>query len=278
LTRLLDGHDLLKRLKSREPLKRLVYHHVEAIFERRLLCGQFADLGSSLADKPPFLTGCKGRSCSQRKQIRLDPEASAALRERLAVELKDVNSAEEAAQWAHRVLSNKNSLSDVDATCIEEAFRAKLAVFATDIVGTPQVPPETKHPQIQSRSDRGKKRQRCSVIDKSVLALPETRRVRDRDHVRYVSRQSCLICGRRPADVHHLRFAQSPALGRKASDEFTVPLCRGHHREVHRCGDETVWWNKVGIDPTVSARRLWLHTHPLLRSSEISASDSSASG
>jgi len=48
-----------------------------------------------------------------------------------------------------------------------------------------------------------------------------------------------LVCGRRPADAHHLRFAQSPALGRKVSDEFTVPLCRGHHREVHRCGDES---------------------------------------
>jgi hypothetical protein len=53
-----------------------------------------------------------------------------------------------------------------------------------------------------------------------------------------------LVCGRRPADA---RFAQSPALGRKVSDEFTVPLCRGHHREVHRCGDEAAWWVKSGI-------------------------------
>jgi hypothetical protein len=60
-----------------------------------------------------------------------------------------------------------------------------------------------------------------------------------------------------------LRFAQAPALGRKVSDEFTVPLCRGHHREVHRCGDEAAWWKKAGIDPTISARALWLKTHPL---------------
>src|SRR5215469_9041595 len=72
-----------------------------------------------------------------------------------------------------------------------------------------------------------------------------------------------LVCGRRPADAHHLRFAQSQALGRKVSDEFTVPLCRGHHREVHRCGDEALWWNKTGIDPTTAARVLWLKTHPL---------------
>jgi len=65
------------------------------------------------------------------------------------------------------------------------------------------------------------------------------------------------------ADAHHLRFAQSRTLGRKVSDEFTVPLCRGHHRELHRCGDEAAWWKKVGIDPTVSARALWLESHPL---------------
>jgi hypothetical protein len=101
------------------------------------------------------------------------------------------------------------------------------------------------------------------VIDKSVLALPEPRRIRDRDHVKFVARHPCLICGRQPSDAHHLRFAQSRALGRKVSDEFTVPLCRGHHREVHRHGDEATWWNAIGVDPIVAARALWLETHPL---------------
>src|SRR5436309_6495543 len=87
--------------------------------------------------------------------------------------------------------------------------------------------------------------------------------MRDRDHVKSVAKQPCLVCGRRPADAHHLRFAQSPALGRKVSDEFTVPLCRGHHREVHRCGDEAAWWVKTGIDPSAAARLLWLKSHPL---------------
>jgi hypothetical protein len=63
--------------------------------------------------------------------------------------------------------------------------------------------------------------------------------------------------------VHHLRFAQAPALGRKVSDEFTVPLCRGHHREAHRSRDEAGWWSKSGIDPTAAARVLWLKSHPL---------------
>src|SRR4029077_14027469 len=113
------------------------------------------------------------------------------------------------------------------------------------------------------RSGQGKKRSRSTTIDKTVLALPAPRRIRDRDHVTSVAKQPCLVCGRRPADAHHLRFAQAPALGRKVSDEFTVPLCRGHHREVHRYRDESVWWNKTGIDATAAARVLWLKTHPL---------------
>ena len=66
-----------------------------------------------------------------------------------------------------------------------------------------------------------------------------------------------------PSDAHHLRFARHRALGRKVSDEFTVPLCRGHHREVHRSGDEAAWWKKIGIDPIIAARALWLETHPV---------------
>ena len=100
-------------------------------------------------------------------------------------------------------------------------------------------------------------------VDKSALTLAEPRRIRDKDHVRFVAQQACLVCGRKPSDPHHLRYAQPRALGRKASDEFTVPLCRGHHREVHRCGDEAAWWKKTGIDPIRVARRLWKETRGL---------------
>jgi hypothetical protein len=193
----------------------------------------------------------------------LDREPSAALRDQLVAELKDLKSADEAANWAHRVLGVKNSLIAADADCIEDAFGTKLATFATDTAVGLKTTQEKGFPQTQRPSGRGKKRRRSGVIDKSVLALPEPRRIRDRDHVRYVTRQSCLICGRRPSDVHHLRFAQNRALSRKVSDEFTVPLCRGHHREVHRSGDEAIWWKKAGIDPNLAARALWLKTHPL---------------
>jgi hypothetical protein len=190
----------------------------------------------------------------------LEPEASAALRDRLTAELMGLHSAEVAANWAHRILSAKNNLTVRDAKHVEDAFQARLASICGETTDG-LVTKETARPVLHPR--RGKKPRQASGLDKTVLVLPTPRRIRDREHVKSVAKHPCLICGRRPADAHHLRFAQSPALGRKVSDEFTVPLCRGHHREVHRCGDEVAWWKKTGIDPTVTARALWLQTHPL---------------
>ena len=85
----------------------------------------------------------------------------------------------------------------------------------------------------------------------------KTIRLRDKDHRKFVSTQPCLVCGRSPADAHHLRFAQPRALGRKVSDEFTVPVCRVHHRELHRHGNEPAWWQRINIDPLPIASRLW---------------------
>src|SRR4030088_2677220 len=85
----------------------------------------------------------------------------------------------------------------------------------------------------------------------------EHRRYRDNEHLRFVAAQPCAMCGRHPSDPHDLGFAQKRALGRKVSDEFTVPLCRIHHREVHRSGNEQAWWEKISIDPNETARLLW---------------------
>jgi hypothetical protein len=52
-------------------------------------------------------------------------------------------------------------------------------------------------------------------------------------------------------------------MGRKVSDKFTVPICRLHHRELHRRGNERVWWESQGIEPTVVAATLWGSTHEL---------------
>ena len=210
----------------------------------------------------------------------LGSEASAELRDRLLGELNDFASSDDAAIWAHRCLVEKNRLTEADAQCVEEAFQVRLAPFVTGAGDVSQTPGDAEQLSIphSPHPNEPKKRSRPTVINKSVLALPEPRRVRDRDHVRYVAKQPCLVCDRRPSDAHHLRFAQSRALGRKVSDEFTVPLCRGHHREVHRSDDEAAWWRKAGIDPMPRARALWLKTHPLLTTNktDIKGATSSA--
>jgi Rad52/22 family double-strand break repair protein len=101
-------------------------------------------------------------------------------------------------------------------------------------------------------------------IDKSQLAIPEPKRLRDKAHLKFVASQPCLVCGRQPSDPHHLRFAQPRALGMKVSDEFTVPLCRGHHRQLHQAGNEVAWWEERKVDALEVARELWEQTHPQL--------------
>jgi hypothetical protein len=212
----------------------------------------------------------------------LGTEASIALRDQLLTELKEIGSAEEAANWAHRALGAKNSLTAADARQVEAAFQARLATLgnAADIGEVP-LSSDKFAPQPSSSSERrsvGSDRTAIADgIDKSRLAHPEPRRFRDKEHVKFVAKQPCLICGRRPADAHHLRFMQHRALGRKVSDEFTVPLCRGHHREVHHCGDEAAWWTTAAIDPVASARTLWLATHPLPRTWGSSGAESRTS-
>jgi hypothetical protein len=98
-------------------------------------------------------------------------------------------------------------------------------------------------------------------IDKSRLALSEPKRLRDKAHLKFVVSQPCLVCGRQPSDPHHLRFAQPRALGMKVSDEFTVPLCRGHHRQLHQAGNELAWWQSLKIEPLSIAKGLWQQTH-----------------
>ncbi|MGB7101640.1 MAG: ERF family protein [Xanthobacteraceae bacterium] len=191
----------------------------------------------------------------------LGAEASAALRDRLIVDVGNLASADDAALWAHRSLSEKNKLAAGDAHLVEQAFEARLGHFPVTAT-TPWGGAQRKRARPRT-SEATRNGARPGVIDKSVLTLPEPRRIRDRDHVKFVATRPCLICGRQPSDAHHLRFAQSRALGKKVSDEFTVPMCRGHHREVHRCGDEAAWWKRAGINPTVAARALWLHAHPL---------------
>ena len=180
----------------------------------------------------------------------LDSTASVALGDRLVAEIDAFDCLEQATEWAQRGMAEKNKLLPADARRVEDAFQARLERLS---LSTSDAVPERN--AARSR--------RTTAIDKFALTLPEPRRVPDREHLRLVAQKACLVCGRRPSDPHHLRFAQSRAMGRKVSDEFTVPMCRGHHRELHRSGDEEAWWKSKDIDPAPAARALWLESHPL---------------
>jgi hypothetical protein len=212
--------------------------------------------------RTPARTPGNGRAPGMKGEIpvTLDPQPSAALREKLLTALGDITSADLAAAWAREALPAKNSLTASDAKLVEEAFERRLSElpWATG--------PNDGSSEIQAAAleqtvtteimDPGQ----AKGIDKSVLAVPTPRRYRNREHLRSLTKQPCLICGRKPSDPHHLRYLQPRALGRKASDEFAVPLCRVHHRAVHRARDERAWWQAAGIDPIKVARKLWKET------------------
>ena len=199
----------------------------------------------------------------------LSAALSASLRTELLREIEDLSAPDDAALWAHRKLPAKNQLSATDAQQVEEAFAAKLAVIQAQ---------SAKSDDVLSYQSLAEQTGAATQINKSVLVFPEPRRIRDRDHIRHVIKQPCLLCGRRPSDPHHLRFAQSSAFGRKVSDEFTVPVCRAHHREIHRCGDEESWWRNTRIDALAAARALWLETHPLPRAEAAAANNEPTGG
>ncbi len=204
-------------------------------------------------------------------QPTLAPDQSAALRDRLVAELDPLQTASEAADWAHRSLPRKNTLTTSDAQAVEESFAAKVASFgdvdphlesaAEDQIANDARPVSggdgSATGTVKEQPVRGRKRLSAKTI-----------RLRDKEHRKFVSRQPCLVCGRAPCDPHHLRFAQPRALGRKVSDEFTVPLCRIHHSELHRVGDERGWWTKAAIEPLPAAHALWRQTRQLATKGE----------
>ena len=166
--------------------------------------------------------------------------------------------------WTFQAWPKANTLTPADGDEVRVAFQARLGRLADE-----DLSPERDQPTVNQDM--------CSRIDNSVLAIPVARRLRDKTHLRFVAKQPCLVCGRQPSDAHHLRCAQSRGLSLKVSDEFTVPLCRAHHRELHRAGKETDWWAKAGLEPINLARKLWLETHRLA-SADVLGEDSEKRG
>jgi hypothetical protein len=186
----------------------------------------------------------------------LPPDASEKLCRQLISELQQLQDPEALASWARGALALKNQLSARDAQAVEAAFVARLAGFGdSTVVSGPKKRTASIHRRRPRQSEPASK---VTVIGKPV-------RERDRDHLRFVAAQPCLVCGRTPSDPHHIKFAEQRAMGRKVSDRFSVPICRLHHRELHRRGNEQAWWQKQGVDPLVVAASLWANTHAATR-------------
>jgi len=162
------------------------------------------------------------------KSPSLPPDASENLRHQLIVELEQLVDPEALATWAHRALPLKNQLATTDAQTVEAAFAARLSQLGEATV-RPESDQANGHPG-QSPS--------TEINAEGVIAIGKPVRERDRDHLRFVAAQPCLVCGRTPSDAHHIKFAEQRAMGRKVSDKFAVPICRLHHRELHRRGNE----------------------------------------
>jgi hypothetical protein len=178
----------------------------------------------------------------------LNAKESETTRAQLLGEIKELMTEDELLKWAQGGLKKKNTLVEADARTIEIAYRERL----DEIAGTKNTMQEV----LPDESIR--------VPDESVkpgaaaLAIPkEPVRRRSKAHLLFVRGQTCLICKRSPCDAHHLKFAQPRALGRKVSDEFTVPLCRPHHNDLHRHGNEKSWWANLQVEPLAVARDLW---------------------
>jgi ERF superfamily len=214
----------------------------------------------------------------------LSVDDSAEVRDRLVEEISALESAEEALAWAIRSIGVKNGLTADDASIVDKAFQQRIRALAPDAYvetasSEPAPAPEGTSPRSQSansseqsavgettaitcESQKQGKRDDAhkSLESANSLGLVKPRRSRDKEHLRFITIQPCTVCGRQPCEAHHIRYAQPRALGRRVSDEFTVPLCRLHHRELHRQGDERGWWDKLKIDPMSIALRFWQET------------------
>ena len=158
----------------------------------------------------------------------------------------------------NRHLKREGQNSDLAQRLVAHLKACAIALAKTPDESDRSPVPESSHGKPNGQTRNG--HPSCK-IDKSELLIGEPKRQRSKDHLRYVGRQPCLICGRAPSHAHHIRFAQPRGLALKVSDEFTVPLCAIHHNKNHATGDERKWWERHGIDPLPVARRLWAETH-----------------
>jgi hypothetical protein len=199
---------------------------------------------------------------SVHKPSSLTPEASGVLRNELIAEINGTKDENELALWAHKRFVAKNTLTTDDARAVETAYlevlKSSEARQGTEAGMAPSDPslvnPENTPAAVALNGLAATNHQRPNRV---ITPLPKASRARNKAHLRFVAAQPCLVCQRTPCDAHHIKFAEPRALGRKVSDEFTVPLCREHHQALHRHGNERAWWADVNVMPLDVARSLW---------------------
>ncbi len=180
----------------------------------------------------------------------VDAGTSAVLLNDLMNQLLDCAFRNDMTAAATLILKQRHRLTADDAQILQHAFEKELTGRRNRVPDIPLAPNAISDTPTQLPT----------TIDKSVLTISAPKRFRDKGHLKFVASHPCLVCGRRPADAHHLKFTQPRALGRKVSDEWTVPLCRTHHRELHRSASEPAWWQKSRIEPQTIARQLWVQS------------------
>jgi ERF superfamily len=193
----------------------------------------------------------------------LDAERSAALRDQLIAEITGLKTSDDLALWAHRRLPAKNTLVADDARLVEAAYQTILRASHRDnlepVEFATSLPPIVA-PGQTNHTTSSVAHKHAAPLARGVQTVTQIKRPirqRNKAHLIFVAAQPCLICKRTPCDAHHLKFAQPKTLGRKVSDEFTVPLCREHHHELHRQSNEMAWWADLRMAPIEIARELW---------------------
>ncbi|MGB6082515.1 MAG: ERF family protein [Xanthobacteraceae bacterium] len=204
----------------------------------------------------------------------LAPARSVQLRDQLLAEIATLPDGEALALWAQRRMADKNMLTATDAGSVEAACTRLLGSWDTpcqptasdsdarasapDTAEQPASPNEP--PAAEPVTAAAGRSDRPPSPPIAVTPRPKPVRHRNKAHLAFVATQPCLVCQRTPCDAHHLKFAQPKALGRKVSDEFTVPLCRAHHNDLHRHSNEPAWWANLKIAPLPLARELWINS------------------
>jgi hypothetical protein len=225
--------------------------------------------GEAVGERRPATAPRRTEKVARPARTVLGQGQSAALREKLLADLSQLQSGDEAADWVHKNLAAKNTLAAADAEIVEASFRERLATLEVGHVSATAanasaaaanasaIPSDEPNPVQGQTFNVYEGAAPQPTIVRRCRATAKTIRLRDKEHCKFVATQPCVVCGRTPAEAHHVRFAQPRALNRKVSDEYTVPVCRVHHRELHRYGDEASWWAGVNIDPLPIALELW---------------------